>query len=211
MRQDCKAIHLEVRGKNKDIVTLIDKFGEVNQLFVVVEEMGELISAIEKVDLIPYAEVVPMVLDEIADGYISMQILEWILSNYYDLGYKEELDYKVMMHEKLVTVTVRPDNCCEPKLKSKYISKAADSIRAISKYNRNKCDEKLIQAALKAMYDYYSVLRYARIRFGLSDSTVLSRIDSKLQRIHKWAVECNDINDTNKIREVRRPEEDING
>lgn len=200
--QYSQGIYLEV--EQKEVVKgIMDKYGRSNQLAVVLEEAGELLSA-----FMDATRVVNQcaVLDEIADCYITMEhmqnIIGWHVSEE-DIAHRMEKINKLDWNDVL-SIKHERDIC-------KMIGEAIQCFARVARY----IDDGAIPSsyAIKCQLHISNMLyaaAYIQRYVCIKDEWVKNRIASKIERMAMWLKEDVTFHNTTEVRDVRDSKEDMN-
>lgn len=199
--QYSQGIYLEV--EQKEVVKgIMDKYGRSNQLAVVLEEAGELLSAfMDATRTVNQSEL----LDEIADCYITMEhmqnIIGWHVSEY-DIANRMRKISKLDWSD-IISVKYERDTC-------KMIGEAIQCFARIARY----IDDGDIPSShiVKCQIHINNMLYVAAYLQGylyIKDEWVKNRIASKIERMTMWLKEDVTFHNTTEVRNVRDSKEDI--
>lgn len=199
-----KGIHLELG--QKDVIDVIRcKYGNMNQLYVCIEELGELCNA--------FADFCSAnnryrseLLDEVADFYIVARHLAGIIG--YDLS-----DYSIDMLQETAMRKLTMSTLCSVDMERKAYSRIGDAIKHFSKlarYMTEDCDTAAYKAICAAhLVTLYRTVAYIMVRASLDDTWVRNRINLKVDRMREWVDNNISFKGTTDVRIVRAAEDGI--
>lgn len=206
--QYSKGIYLEV--EQKEVVKgIMDKYGKSNQLAVVLEEAGELLSAFIDEAVVMNQHLVLRnqcaVLDEIADCYITMEhmqnIIGWHVGEI-DIAHRME-KINGMDGSDIISIRHERKTC-------KIIGEAIQCFARVARY----IDDEAIPSSHKIKCQMHInnmlyVAAYIQRYMYIKDEWVKNRIASKIERMSMWLKEDVTFHNTTEVRDVRDSKEDI--
>lgn len=199
--QYSQGIYLEV--EQKEVVKgIMNKYGKSNQLAVVLEEAGELLSAFMSVTSAMNQSIV---LDEIADCYITMEhmqnIIGWHVSEK-DIARRME-KVNNLDGSDVISIKHERDTC-------KMIGEAIQCFARVARYIDDGAmpSSHIIKCQIHINRMLY-VAAYLQRYMYIKDEWVKNRIASKIERMSLWLKEDVTFHDTTEVRDVRDSKEDI--
>lgn len=194
--------------EHKEVLSrLRQKYGNMKQLYVTIEELGELSAALASFTLNRSEDTREGILDEVSDCYIVMEHAKGILDTEIE---DSELKFQ---REKIKSIPLYDLTSFQVEREA-YIN-IGNAIRLLSKLARcmSEGTEAPIQYKIRvreAIKSVYSALMYCQIRASLEGTWIDNRINSKVERLSRWIVNDVSFKETMVDRKVADIKGDMN-